>query len=298
MDLVSAAASVPRPEEIRAVISLTDDPNPRVARAAFARLEALLRAMHGSLPQDLLADAPPAARRLALESRAAEDALLLQGHMERAIRGSAPLEEGALAIARLGNPDLDAADCRKRLDAWADEVRPIVAGSPPGEALCHLGQALGEGGVGLVGNRQAFYDPRNSYLDQVIERGVGIPITLSVIYILVGRRAGLRVDGVGIPGHFVVRAGGGPEGGEEALTLVDPFEGGRRIYVADLAGYLMRSGYGFVFDYLKAMPEDLVLRRMIRNLALVFARRGDRPSSIRLEGLLLGLASAPSRSGP
>ena len=111
----------------------------------------------------------------------------------------------------------DVAHCLARLDEMGEEARARAAawGGPRVEAL---NRYLFEE-QGFAGNESDYYDPRNSMLHRVLARRTGIPITLSIVYIEVGRRAGLAVEGVGLPGHFIVRA----REGEGEAVLVDPF---------------------------------------------------------------------------
>lgn len=127
--------------------------------------------------------------------------------------GRAALLVGAEEEPRRANVER----CLARLDEMGEEARARAArwGGSRVEALSrYLFEELG-----FVGNEADYYDPRNSMLHQVLGRRTGIPITLSVVYIEVGRRAGLRVEGLGLPGHFIVRASEGEGGG----VLVDPF---------------------------------------------------------------------------
>ncbi len=127
------------------------------------------------------------------------------------------LAQAALLIACEEYPDLDVARYLRWVDALAHEVAARLDGDPgPLEAVRALNGLLFDE-EGFRGNLDDYYDPRNSFLNDVLDRRTGIPITLSTLYIEVGRRAGLAVDGIGLPGHFVVRVGG---------TLVDPFHGG------------------------------------------------------------------------
>jgi regulator of sirC expression with transglutaminase-like and TPR domain len=123
----------------------------------------------------------------------------------------------------------------------------------------------------LTGNVADYYDPRNSYLDEVLARGLGLPITLSVVAIEVGRRVGAPIAGVGLPGHFMVRGEGTDEFG-------DPFHNGS---VFDRSGLVERwdhlVGPGHRFDDLHLLPvsERAVLIRMLNNLRAIFVQRGE-----------------------
>ncbi len=144
-----------------------------------------------------------------------------------------PLAEAALHIARTEYPALDVAPYLERLA----EMSRVVAGRLGAardiysqlEAInAHL---FGE--LGFRGNQQGFYDPRNSFLNDVLEQRTGIPITLSVVYIDVGRRLGLPLAGVGLPGHFLVGYRG--DGRE---IYIDPFHQGLLLTREDCAGRL------------------------------------------------------------
>src|SRR5437879_3420062 len=129
------------------------------------------------------------------------------------------LARAALAIARIAYPDLDPAPSLRQLDDLAAAVRPrLYPQASPEAAVTELaGYLFGE--CGFRGNQEEYYDPRNSYLNDVLERRTGIPITLSVVLIETGARLGLGIEGVGFPGHFLVRVAGRP-------LLLDPFFGG------------------------------------------------------------------------
>jgi regulator of sirC expression with transglutaminase-like and TPR domain len=124
--------------------------------------------------------------------------------------------------------------------------------------------------LGFAGNESEYYDPRNSMLHQVLARRTGIPITLSVVYIEVGRRAGLRVEGLALPGHFIVRA----SEGEGEGVLVDPFNG----KVTDEEE--CQSRLDLIYEGKVALGEEhlrpagarTVLVRMLGNLKAVYAR--------------------------
>jgi regulator of sirC expression with transglutaminase-like and TPR domain len=139
-----------------------------------------------------------------------------------AIQPDAPLDvaELALHLARDEYPHIDVDAYLAELTAMAREARRYLRGDLPARVhgLCrYLFHDMG-----FRGNKKEYYDPLNSYLNQVLERRMGIPITLSAVTMAVGARAGLEIYGVGLPGHFVVKA---VEGGDE--VVFDPFHGGR-----------------------------------------------------------------------
>jgi regulator of sirC expression with transglutaminase-like and TPR domain len=171
-----------------------------------------------------------------------------------------PLDETALLIAKHAHPDLDLSGPLGELDHLADAV--------PGATADDVAGALfGEGG--LAGNTVDYADPRNSYLDDVLARRLGIPISLSVVMIEVGRRVGVPIYGVGMPGHFLVQ----PDG--ELDEWFDPFHGGRRLDAAGCRELYeqMRAEPPFSVDLLRAVDTRSILSRMLANLQHTFMRR-------------------------
>lgn len=126
--------------------------------------------------------------------------------------------------------------------------------------------------VGLRGNRDDYYEPQNSYLDQVLRRGVGLPLTLSVVYMEVGRRAGIPLAGVCFPGHFLVRHAHEPE------LVLDPYNSGRSLGREDLQN-LLQSFRGdsvpFSEALLRAAGPRQILIRLLNNLHGAYLRRGE-----------------------
>lgn len=190
------------------------------------------------------------------------------------------LDEAALLIAAHARPDLDVAAELKLLDR-------LAAGIPAGdlhEWRRHLFVDLG-----FSGDVARYYDPANSFLDQVVRRRRGLPITLSVLGMEVGRRVGLRLEGVGLPGHFLLRHG--PD------LYVDPFDGGREL---DRRGCVERfrevngPRAPFLPSYLDPVGPLSILARMLNNLKAVYAGRGD----IAALGWVFDLRHALPHSGP
>jgi class I fructose-bisphosphate aldolase len=148
--------------------------------------------------------------------------------------------------------------------------------------------------LGFRGNSEQYYDARNSYLNEVIDRRTGIPITLSLVYIEVGRRAGLEVEGVGLPGHFVVRVQTPARG-----LLVDPFHGGTLLSEKDCQQRLDRIFGGKV----KLEPKMLrpcgrkdMVERVLRNLKAIHLRDEDKLRALRVVDLLVALQPGAPRT--
>ena len=130
------------------------------------------------------------------------------------------------------------------------------------------------------GNADNYYDLRNSLLHEVIERRVGIPITLSVVYMEIARRLGLELRGVGMPGHFIVKCIGD---GEE--LLLDPFNGGRRLSLDNCREMIARM-YGdtmaFRAEFLAAVTKRQILTRMLQNLKGIYSNAREYARTLRV----------------
>lgn len=180
-----------------------------------------------------------------------------------AARGSGPdLDVGALAIAAGADPDLDAGRWLRELDRLADGVGSL-------ETL--IRRLFVE--EGFAGNAERYYDPRNSLLDQVLQRRLGIPITLSIVCIEVGRRAGIPLEGVGMPGHFLVRP-------LAAGHYLDAFDGGRLLDLAGCEALFRASTQAgpnvrFGPHLLMGTPRRTILARVLENLRVTYRALGS-----------------------
>jgi regulator of sirC expression with transglutaminase-like and TPR domain len=187
------------------------------------------------------------------------------------------LAAAALLIAEVEYPGLDVAHYLGLLDGMADVVR-ARGGAPSGGAdalLRALNHHLYEE-LGFRGNEEDYYDPKNSFLNEVIDRRIGIPITLSVIYLEVGRRVGLELDGVSFPGHFLVQH----RTDQGAKAVLDPYHGGLALDREELEERLKRA----IGQETQLSPEHLqiaskrnILTRMLNNLRGIYQRANDVP---------------------
>jgi regulator of sirC expression with transglutaminase-like and TPR domain len=192
-----------------------------------------------------------------------------------------PLAEAACWIAAEAQSGTDVARTLAELDSMAEQAvaRGVGIGRTR-ERVVSLNRYLFQE-QGFHGNRDDYYDPRNSFLPDVLTRRAGIPITLCLVYMEVGRRAGLPVEGVGLPGHFLARVplGRVPPGRvpEDPELLIDAFEG-RIASEADCAERL-RSLYGedvrFDRRLLRTATAHEVLARMLGNLKQIHLGRSD-----------------------
>lgn len=191
-----------------------------------------------------------------------------------------PLDEAALLIAVAARGSGELGEGMTDLD--------VLAAEAPEPTLDGL-RALLFRDLGFVGNAERYYEPANSYLDEVITRRTGIPITLAVLMLEVGRRIGVPLGGVSMPGHFLVRDKVDPE------VFVDPYARGMLL---DRDGCAARfhavQGPGSVFDdtFLEPVGKRMILTRMVANLETVATMHGDRSLLQRALSLRVALPDA------
>ncbi len=213
-----------------------------------------------------------AARRLAEIARLADEEI--------------DLAEAALVIAAFEYPDLDIAVEMSRLKLLAERVRPEIASAADERGKVSALARFLFSELGLRGDAEDYENPRNSFLNDVLDRKLGIPITLSVIAIEVGRRAGVKLSGVNFPGHFLVCSTADPE------LILDPFGGGRFLERADCEAMLHRATGGRIaFQDVLVAParRRQILLRMLNNLRASYRKRRDTMRAIEILGGILEL---------
>jgi len=195
------------------------------------------------------------------------------------------LARACLMIARDAYPALDVAHYLGEIERFGLQLRAqLAAGGGAEEKLIALNDFV-FGELGFAGNVDAYYDPRNSYLNEVIDRRTGIPISLSVLYIEIGRRIGLPLEGVSFPGHFLVRLR--LRGG---MLVLDPFAGGAPQSEDDLRERLARvvpqaATGGIPIEalpleqFLEPASHRQILARLLRNLKTIY-RDADEPAQL------------------
>jgi len=190
-------------------------------------------------------------------------------------REDIPLDEAALAIAAEEYPDLDVREAKARLDALATRVEARVGEArPPLRVLSAMKAVLAEE-EHFRGNEKDYYDPRNSFLNEVLERRLGIPITLSVLTLEVARRVGLRLQGVAFPGHFLVKAPRQP--GLPGEVFIDPYNGWEMLGAEECMARFRAVLHGRRFDpsFLDAVDVRQILSRMLHNLKRIYVEKSD-----------------------
>jgi regulator of sirC expression with transglutaminase-like and TPR domain len=206
------------------------------------------------------------------------------------------LAAAALVIARIEYPRLDAERYLARLDAMGDAARRRIErhvddtgnSSPPSCVSAFNGYLFDD--ERFVGNRERYEDPRNSCLNEVLDRRTGIPITLSLVYMEVGRRAGLQIDGINFPGHFLVRCPDSASRGSG--MIIDPFHGGAHLSEHDCRLLLEKhvgAEVAFSKSLLAPATRPQIMVRMLLNLKKIYVHMRSFPQARDVTELLLAL---------
>ena len=195
------------------------------------------------------------------------------------------LAEAALVIAASAYPNLDAPHYLLRLDAMAETVAGRVDGeTDPFRIIAQINQFLFQE-EGFFGNTQEYYDPRNSFLNEVLDRKVGIPITLSTVYLEVAERLRFPLVGVGLPGHFLVKH-------PYFQILIDPFSQGRILTESDCKVRMEQVlGDSVEFDksFLDGVGKRHIVTRMLNNLRAIYLNARQYQKALDITGLTLAV---------
>lgn len=200
-----------------------------------------------------------------------------------------PLLGSTLLIAHDEYPDLNAAACDALVEAHVASLRPEVEAidSAPLKMQAINHRLFNE--LGYAGNHDEYYDPRNSYMNEVLIRRLGNPISLAVVQLEVARRLGVPLDGVSFPGHFLVRL---PV--DDGVLVMDPFNRGRPLN-ADELRQRARPHFGedvpddALLQILTPAPPRAILVRMLRNLHALYTESGDWARAVRCTDRILRL---------
>jgi hypothetical protein len=211
----------------------------------------------------LLADAEPPVARHLREVIARIEAGNLEEAFAQLCAGFGPesnLEEAAWRLSALFLPGEEFGRQRALLDQWGAEVaRRLEDAETEIDRIETLVEFLGEE-ANLRGNEEDYYNISNSLLSEVIDTRLGIPITLSLIYVLVGQRAGIPISGVGLPGHFLVRHG---------QNFFDPFYGGKRVGLDECRARLHEQQIALSPVHLRPVSAPQFLLRMLNNICVI-----------------------------
>jgi regulator of sirC expression with transglutaminase-like and TPR domain len=200
--------------------------------------------------------------------------------------GEVPLDVAALQIATIEYPEVSVEPFLILLDSYATEAAEYVDGSLEGEDFVVALNSYLFDELGFHGNTTDYYSAANSCLNEVLTKRTGIPITLSLVYMEIGRRLGRRIEGIGLPGHFVVRYSDA-----EFETFIDPFNGGKLLDVSDCINLALdASGLDISGDAgaLRPVSNRHIAIRMLNNLRAVYFRVQNVKKAVRVLDLLIG----------
>lgn len=277
-----AAVQVLTDSRLRALVRLLDEEEKNVAivrehllRAGESALPYLDEAMRSpiSLVRDRAREIAAHLRFDALRDEFVRFARLADHEMD--------LEKGVYLVAQYAYPDLR----WERIGAELDRIAGAIAESLSDEMYMEdvidcINEYLFDR-EGFRPDNRRFYDPENSYLNRVIERRIGIPISLSIVYLLIAQRLDLPISGVAVPGHFLVRYDGPYE-----TLWIDPFNEGAILDREDCEELLRSMGYSVLDEYLLPCTTRQIIARMLNNLAQVFKREGDKEQAAKVKGLV------------
>lgn len=276
--------------ELRSLVTLLDDEDPRSLDLVRRQILSIGDPVLPFIEEVRAKAHPDMAARLDAVTRELRFQNLKEAFLKLSVSREADLERGAFLITHFGYPGIDTASYTR----WLDEVAEEVLDGLPSRAdetarfqrlNSHLFQTLG-----FCGNEKRYYDPENSYIHRVIDTRRGIPVSLSVVYLLLAKRLRLPVYGVGTPGHFLVALKQDLE-----PCYLDAYNKGRLMNLADVRRMLARGGYDYRPEFTAAAPSHDIIVRMMRNLISIYqkigqAERGEMLSSL-VEIMLTGRSS-------
>jgi regulator of sirC expression with transglutaminase-like and TPR domain len=264
--------------QIRALIRLLGDEDERIVKTISGRLidfgdSAVPLLQEAEIEQPDMADRIATILEEIRGSRLEEE---LQNLVDQPGH-DVDLEAGTFLLARYAYPSLDVNVYERQLDGMACELRGQIGSRVSGEETVKALNRYLFTEQGFKGNTKNYYELENSYLNRVIDRRTGIPISLSAVYLLIGKRLGLPVHGIGMPGHFLVKYES-----DKYKIFIDCFNGGALLTEKNCARFLTEAGYGFEDRYLQKSPTRAILTRMIKNLLAIYSKLNDPLKKMRL----------------
>ena len=279
--------------QIRALIRLLSDEDDRIVRTISGQL-ITIGPPAVPLLQEAEIEQPEMADRIASVLEEIRWGKLEEELVELAAQSdqTMSLETGAFLIARHAYPGLDVGQYRSQLDRMAHEVRARIGLRSSGEETVNALNRYLFVEQGFRGNTKNYYETDNSYLNRVMDRRVGVPISLSVVYLLIGQRLNLPVLGIGMPGHFLVKYES-----DRYKIFIDCFNGGALLTEKNCARFLTEAGYGFDDTYLQPSPVRAILSRMVKNLLSIYAKMTEPVKTARLTRYIEILGGEPREEG-
>jgi len=196
------------------------------------------------------------------------------------------LEEGIWLLAQTQYPDINTAAYAALFDSYVSDLRERIDFGAEPEALLATINRLLFSELEYCGNEENYYDPDNSYLNRVVDRRTGNPISLCLVYLFVTRRLRLPVVGIGMPGHFLVRY----QSSSTGELYIDAFNRGKLLTKADCIKYLLHTSYGFQETYLAPVSPRRILVRVCSNLHQIYSQLSLTEEAARMHRYIVALS--------
>ncbi|MCX6136866.1 MAG: transglutaminase-like domain-containing protein [Ignavibacteriales bacterium] len=264
--------------EVKSLIKLLDDDDDSIYRIALDRL---VEKGEDVLPYLRLASATADTaheRKIEAAFSSITDEILknLLREFRRKSAGDVDLERGSFLIALHGYPQESMGPYVDLLNSFAIDLDQRLTGITDHADIVDQINNFFIGEKKFVGNRDEYYHPDNHYLNRVLTLRRGVPLSLAVVYLLVTWRLNIPMQGIGLPGHFVVRYAVEPD-----AVFIDPFNGGRLLSRDECVRYVSDAGYEFREEFLMPVSNVQILERMLRNLIVSFERE-EKPEKVEL----------------
>ena len=275
------------PSQKNALISLLADDDPAIYQAIRTKIISYGAVVRDWLGPHLLSG-DPLLRRRAREivdhfARQNSDTAFLSFCLKQGEEFD--IEEGIWLLAQTQYPNINVTAYRALLDSYASDLRERTNLNGTAEQiLASINQFL-FGQLGYSGNEKNYYDPENSYLNRVIDRRTGNPISLCLVYLMVARRLKLPMSGIGLPGHFICRYQSTTE-----EFYVDAFNKGKLLSKGDCIKYLVHTNHSLQEGYLTPMNARRMLLRVCANLHQIYAQLELADETARLQRHIVALA--------
>ncbi|MEW6060567.1 MAG: transglutaminase-like domain-containing protein [Bacteroidota bacterium] len=257
--------------EIKSLIKLLDDEDEQIFNTARERLLGHGERIIPFLPYQKTADTTFERRVESIRETT------LRFYFKNAIKnlkrtadGDFDLEEGVFLIARMRYFDLNVAPYISQLNEYASQLKEKLISVTDQEEILRRTISFFADEKGFIGNQADYYNEENHYINRVLETKTGIPITLSIVYLLVGKRIDLPITGVGLPGHFTLGFSFG-----NANVYFDPFNGGKILSRTDCEAMVQNLGFKFTEEYLQPVTNKQILERMFRNIILSLEKKQE-----------------------
>lgn len=267
---------------IEALLTLLDDEDETIAGSAQRKLHELGTEVIPEL-EEHLQDQPLRVKMRAREVMSQLKTADLEGDFRElpvTEDGDLELEAGLFTLAKFEYPSLHIDPYVNKLDEIADRLEEALNRWDARDAhtTVEIVNNVMFEQVGFEGNAEHYYDEKNSFLNQVLQRKTGIPISLSSVILLVAERLDLPYRGIGMPAHFLLSYDGGPE-----RIFIDAYNRGKKLGEQDCREFLSRTGFGFIEEYLEPVSNKEILIRYFRNLINVYSKKQlpDRVQELR-----------------